>query len=79
MVILDYIIQYLPTVIAIIMECGIVKYAFNLLSKIKDTSEMKEVLEQNKKLIAELREAKKLNKELLTKIDRIQRGTDNNE
>lgn len=71
---LEYIIQFIPTIVALIAECGIVKYALDVLKKAKNTSEMKAVIDQNKILVQELREAKKLNKELLTKIDRISRG-----
>lgn len=72
--ILEYILQFLPTLVAIASEVGIIKFAINVLQKAKETKEFKEVAKQNKTLIDELREAKKLNKELLTKIDRIQRG-----
>lgn len=77
-VFLTYIIQFIPTLLALVMECGIVKYAIKILREAKETKEFKIVSEQNKLLIAELRESQKLNKELLTKIDRIARG-DNNE
>lgn len=73
-IILEYILQFLPALIAIIGEVGIVKFAISTLQKAKETKEFKEVVEQNKILVNELREAKRLNKELLTKIDRIHRG-----
>lgn len=73
-IILEYVVQYLPAVIAIIGELSVVKSCFNTLSKAKETSEFKAAVEQNKILVQELRESKKLNKELLTKIDRIHRG-----
>lgn len=72
--ILEYVVTYIPVLLAIISEVGIVKYALSILSKAKETKEFKAVVDQNKILVNELREAKKLNKELLTKIDRIQRG-----
>lgn len=72
--ILQYILQFVPTLIAIIGEVGVIKFAFNMIAKAKETKEFKAVVEQNKVLVSELREAKRLNKELLTKIDRIHRG-----
>ena len=76
MEILEYIVQFLPTVIAILGEIGVIKFALNMLAKAKETKEFKAVVEQNKILVQELREAKRLNKELLTKIDKIHRGED---
>lgn len=73
-IILEYVVQYLPALIAIIGELAVVKSCFSTLSKAKETAEFKAVAEQNKVLLQELRESKKLNKELLTKIDRIHRG-----
>ena len=72
--ILQYILQFLPTLIAIAGELGVIKFALNMIAKTKETKEFKAVVQQNKILVAELREAKKLNKELLTKIDKIHRG-----
>ena len=71
--ILQLILTYGPLVIAFLAECGIVKWAIGAIKKIKETNELKAVIDQNKVLVAELREAKRLNKELLTKIDRIAR------
>lgn len=73
-IVLQYIVTLLPTITAILAEVGIVKWSLKTLAKAKETKEFKAVVEQNKVLINELRESKKLNKELLTKIDRIQRG-----
>lgn len=73
-IILEYILQFLPALVAIIGEVGIVKFAISTLQKAKETKEFKEVVEQNKILVSELKDAKRLNKELLTKIDRIHRG-----
>lgn len=73
-IVLQYVVTLVPLIIAIISEIATVKHAFTTLSKAKETQEFKAVVEQNKILIAELRETKKLNKELLTKIDRIHRG-----
>lgn len=72
--ILQYVVQYLPAVVAIVGELAIVKSCFTTLSKAKATEEFKAVAAQNKVLVQELRESKRLNKELLTKIDKIQRG-----
>lgn len=74
MEILQYVLQFLPTLIAIAGELGVIKFAFNMIAKAKETKEFKAVVEQNKILVNELREAKRLNKELLTKIDHIHRG-----
>lgn len=71
--ILNLFLTYLPFIIAFVAECGIIKYVISAVAKIKETNELKAVLEQNKILIAELNESKKLNKELLTKIDKIAR------
>ena len=72
--ILQYALQFVPTIIALISEVGVIKFAISTLQKAKETKEFKAVADQNKQLINELREAKRLNKELLTKIDRIHRG-----
>lgn len=72
--ILQYFLQFVPTIIALISEVGVIKFAISTLQKAKETKEFKAVVDQNKQLINELREAKRLNKELLTKIDRIHRG-----
>ena len=72
--ILQYFLQFVPTIIALISEVGVIKFAISTLQKAKETKEFKAVVEQNKQLINELREAKRLNKELLTKIDHIHRG-----
>ena len=72
--ILQYFLQFVPTLIALISEVGVIKFAISTLQKAKETKEFKAVVNKNKQLINELREAKKLNKELLTKIDRIHRG-----
>ena len=73
-IVLQYIVTLLPTVTALLAEVGVVKWALSTLAKAKETQEFKAVVDQNKVLVNELREAKKLNKELLIKIDRIQRG-----
>lgn len=73
-VILEYIVMFIPTVVAIVSEIGVIAAALSTLKKAKETQEFKNVVEQNKLLVQELRESKKLNKELLTKIDRIHRG-----
>lgn len=73
-VILEYVIMFIPTIVAIVSEIGVIAAALSTLKKAKETQEFKNVVEQNKLLVQELRESKKLNKELLTKIDRIHRG-----
>lgn len=77
--VLEYIIVYVPAVVALIAECGIVKYALSTLTKAKESAELKRLLNQNTSLLQELRESKKLNNELLTKIDRIDRSKNKNE
>jgi len=72
--ILEYIIQFIPVIVSVIAEIGVVAAALSTLKKAKETKEFKAVVDQNKILVQELREAKALNKELLTKIDRIHRG-----
>lgn len=72
--IISYVVTYIPVLLALAAECGVFKYAIDVLKKAKETKEFKDVVEQNKLLLQELREAQRLNKELLTKIDRIQRG-----
>lgn len=73
-IVIQYIVTFVPILIAMLMECGILKWACGAINKIKETNEYKKLIEQNKQLMTELQEAKKLNKELLTKIDRIARG-----
>ena len=83
--VLEYIIAYVPAIVALIAECGIVKYALSTLAKAKESAELKKLLSQNNQLLQELRESRRLNNELLTKIDRIDRSKtkkevrDNNE
>ena len=72
-IVLQYILTFVPAIVAIATEVGIVKWALSTLAKAKETKEFKLVVDQNKMLIAELREANKLNRELLTKIDGIAR------
>lgn len=76
-IILEYVTIYAPVVLAVLSEALVATKVFSTLKKAKDTEEFKAVATQNKILIQELRESKKLNKELLTKIDRIQRGESN--
>lgn len=72
--ILEYIALYAPVLVALLSEVGIIKFAIKTLGDAKETKEFKRLAAQNKILLEELREANKLNKELLTKIDKIQRG-----
>ena len=72
---LQYIVQYVPTIIAILSECAVIKWAIKVLKEAKEIKDFKELSSQNKALLHELKESKKLNKELLTKIDRIERNS----
>lgn len=72
--VLEYIITFLPTIVALIGEISIVAKTISIFKKTKETDEFKKVCQMNAQLIEELRESKKLNKELLTKIDHIARG-----
>lgn len=71
--ILELILDFIPIVFTLIVESALIKIVINVIKKIKETNELKNVLEQNKLLVAELREQKKMTRELLTKIDRIAR------
>jgi F420-0:gamma-glutamyl ligase-like protein len=73
---LQYIVQYVPTIIAILSECVVVKWALKVLKEAKEIKDFKKLSSQNEALLKELKDAKKLNKELLTKIDRIERKND---
>lgn len=73
-IVLQYIITYVPVLVAFIAECGLIKWAVSAIRKAKDTAEFKKLLEREEALIRELEEARKQNKELLTKIDRIARN-----
>lgn len=75
-VFLQYLVTLIPAVVALFSECGVVIWAKAALKKAKESKEFKAVAEQNKKLVVELREMKRLNRELLTKIDRIARNQD---
>lgn len=73
-----YVIAWLPTLIALVGNISLVASCFanwkRVAQEIKASNELREVLAQNKMLVDELRKANRLNKELLTKIDKIQRG-----
>ena len=73
-IVLQYAATLLPTLLAVLAECGVVKYAFKVLKEAKETREFKELIRQNRALLTELRLEKQLTRELLTKIDRIKRG-----
>ena len=75
-IILQYILQFLPTLVAIAGEIGLIKFAMSMIAKATEMKEVKAIVEQNKILLAELKESRRLNKELLTKIDRVYRGDD---
>ena len=72
--VLEYIVSFLPTIVALIGEISVIAKVISIFKKTKETDEFKKVCRMNAQLIQELREAKKLNKELLTKIDHIERG-----
>ena len=72
--VLQYIVSFLPTIVALIGEISVIAKVISIFKKTKETDEFKKVCQMNAQLIQELREAKKLNKELLTKIDHIERG-----
>lgn len=73
-----YIIAWIPTILGLIGNVSIVATCFanwkRLASQVSQSTELKQVISQNKILIEELRKANRLNRELLTKIDKIQRG-----
>lgn len=69
----EYVIIAVPAILAIIGEVVINKLTTKTIGDLKETKEIKEVIEQNRKLQREIREQNKLTRELLTKIDRIQR------
>lgn len=73
-IVLQYVLSYVPTLIALLGEVTIIKIAVKAIKKSFESNEYKVMVEQNAALLKELREAKKLNKEYLTKIDRIKRG-----
>lgn len=75
--IFDYALQYLPIAIALIGEIAVVAKSLKTVKQAKETSEFKTVIRQNKELIAELRESKKANRLLLSKIDKIYRENTN--
>ena len=72
--VLQYIVSFLPTIVALIGEISVIAKVISIFKQTKETDEFKKVCQMNAQLIQELREAKKLNKELLTKIDHIERG-----
>lgn len=73
-----YIIAWLPTIIGLIGSISVVASCIanwrKVVQEVKQSNELSQVLTQNKILLDELRKANKLNRELLTKIDKIQRG-----
>lgn len=69
-----YVIAWLPTILGLVGNISIVASCIANFKKISASNELKEVIGQNKVLLDELRKANKLNRELLTKIDKIQRG-----
>lgn len=72
--ILLYISTYIPIIFAFLCEIGAFGILKKTIAQVRETNEFKMVLEQNKVLVEELKKANRLNKELLTKIDRIHRG-----
>lgn len=71
---LQYIISFIPTIIAILSEIAVIAKFISAIKESKNSNEYQEMVKQNKLLLEELRETKKLNKEYLTKIDHIYRG-----
>lgn len=73
-IVLQYVLSFIPTILALIGEVAVIAKALSIFKKIKETDEYKQLMIQNKLLMDELAESKRLNKELLTKIDHIKRG-----
>lgn len=73
----EYVIIAVPAILAIVGEVVINKLTTKTIDNLKESKEVKEVIAQNKVLVKELREQRKLYNELLTKIDRIQRPNSN--
>lgn len=73
-----YVIAWIPTILGLIGNVSIVAACISnwkkVAAEVKQSNELQEVLSQNRLLVEELRKANKLNRELLTKIDKIQRG-----
>ena len=71
-----YVIAWLPTIIGLIGSISVVASCIanwkKVITEVKQSDELSQVLTQNKILLDELRKANKLNRELLTKIDKIQ-------
>lgn len=76
--VLDLIMTYLPMLVALISEVGIIQYAIKSINTVKQSKEFKQVIDCNRVLTQKLNEQMELNKELLTKIDRVNRGKNNN-
>jgi GTP-binding protein EngB required for normal cell division len=77
--ILELLPTWLTALLALASECLVVKYAIKSLKESKDSREIKELIKQNRQLLNSLREEKALTKELLTKIDKIKRGDNDQE
>ena len=77
-IITAYVIAWIPTILGLLGNVTIVASCISnwkkVATEVKQSNELKEVLAQNRLLVEELRKANKLNRELLTKIDKIQRG-----
>ena len=73
-----YVIAWIPTILGLIGNVSIVASCIanwkKLAAQVSQTTELKQVIAHNKILLDELRKANRLNRELLTKIDQIQRG-----
>lgn len=72
--VVSYIVQFIPTIVALIGQISVIAKAISTFKHTKEDDCYKAMVEQNKILIQELKETKRLNKEYLTKIDRIARG-----
>lgn len=73
-IVVQYIISFIPTILALLGEIAVIAKCISAIKQSKESNEYQEMVKQNKLLLEELRETKKLNKEYLTKIDHIYRG-----
>lgn len=73
-----FIVAWLPTIVGLIGSISVVASCIanwkKVISEVRQSNELSQVIAQNKILLDELRKANKLNRELLTKIDKIKRG-----
>ena len=73
-----YVIAWIPTIFGLLGNISVVASCIanwkKMITQVSQSTELQQVITQNKILLDELRKANKANRELLTKIDRIQRG-----